>query len=230
MLRWDKNDGVRLSGLATRRAAERELFLRAAPIEARTQPEKGMAPILAAAAPALVSALIGQLTSVIPELARIFTDKTTPVSERNVQAGIKVLEAAQRVAGTSGPAAAVERIVAEPEIAQQFRDTVGPMIELAEVGGGIKAAREHTAAVLAMGGWTSLGYGALMFIVAVGIVIGGGGVMGYVLLATDAKPEVVATILDYYKAAGFIVLGFLYGTSRSSQRKDETIRELGAQR
>lgn len=198
---------------------------RSAPIEDRSvrAQEEPVAPIVAALAPSFVGALIQQLMGVAPELAKIFTDKTTPVNERNVAAGMKVLEAAQRATGTTSPAQAVEQIVTDVTKVEPFRKEVAPLIELIEVGGGIPAAREATRVILGMGGWQAIGYGALVAIIAVGVVIGGGAFMGWVLMKTDVKPEVVAQVLDYFKAAGFIVLGYLFGTSRSSQRKDDVI-------
>jgi hypothetical protein len=201
---------------------------RAAPIEDRStvaQPEEKpvVAPVAVALGVPIVNALIQQLLPKIPELARIFTDKTTPVSERNVAAGMKVLEAVQQATGASGPMAGVERVMANPEMVAPAREAVMPIIELVEVGGGIPAARKQLADMAAIGGWPAIGYGVLIGGVAIAVIVGGGAFMGWVVMQQEADKQITAQIIDYFKAAGFIVLGFLYGTSRSSQRKDTAI-------
>lgn len=186
--------------------------------------EPPMAPLVAALGAPFLSALIGQLMPAIPELARVFTDKTTPVNERNTQAAIRVLEAVQAATGAPGPASAVERVAVDSEARIAARQAVIPLIEIAEVGGGgIDGARKHAAAMMAGPVWQAIGYGMMLGGLALGVVLGGGAVMGMLLFGESPKPEVTAQILDYFKAAGFIVLGYVFGSSRSSQVKDQAI-------
>jgi hypothetical protein len=189
-----------------------------------------MVPIVAALAPSLLQMLLGQLATVVPEIGRIIGDKTKPVSDRNVAIGTKILEAAASVAGTAGPAAAVEAIVARPDLVAPLREQIAPLIEIAEAGGGgIKGAREFTQEMMTGPTWQAVGYGVMLGAIAISVVVGGGAIMALVLMSADVKPEVTAQILDYYKAAGFIVLGYMFGSSGSSQKKDQAIiRELGS--
>lgn len=172
---------------------------------------------------ALAGELVRQLLAQAPELIKIFKDKEKPVDERNLEAAKKVLEIAQTSTAAQGPATAVETLAKDPVALRNFREEIKPMLELAEVGGGIQAARGFHLHSMTSGGWPAASYGILIFLVAMGVVLGGGALMGKMLFMAEVKPEVVSQILDYYKAAGFIVLGYLFGTSRSSQRKDDIL-------
>ena len=61
--------------------------------------------------------------------------------------------------------------------------------------------------------WRGIGFGLVMGILALTVVIGGGLVMREVSMMEGADKAMVAQVLDYFKAAGFIVLGYVFGAS-----------------
>jgi lysozyme len=147
--RWNMAAGKPLAGLARRRAAERELFLKPVsdeiqvgdfppmqPVAAIQQPtERPMAPILAALLPSLISA--------IPQLGKLFgsgpkTDKTIAIAE-------KVAQVVVDATGATNLQAAVETINADPAKRDAATQAVQAVwYELQEIGGGIGAAREFS--------------------------------------------------------------------------------------
>ena len=245
-LRWNKAGGQVLEGLRRRREAERAMFLSGTD----TRPNDAMAgfdlpnlhthPTLSPAdnsaklpikpmAP-LVPALIGLLTSVAPDLVRIFSDKDKPVSERNTEAAIRVLDIAKQVAGTETPAAAVEQIVADPGKQAAFREAVREQwYELAESGGGgIDGARKTALAVTAGQDWRALGYGVTIALLAL-LIVGGGGFMLWSLLHDPATtPEQRGMLIGALVALIGSPVAFFFGSSVSSRSKDSAIvQQLG---
>lgn len=243
-LRWNKAGGQALEGLRRRREAERALFLSGTD----TRPNDAMAgfdlpnlhthPTLSPAdnsaklpikpmAP-LVPALIGLLSSVAPDLVRIFSDKDKPVSERNTEAAIRVLDIAKQVAGTETPAAAVEQIVADPGKQAAFREAVvASWYELSPGdGGGVTGARKALAEATAAPGWAGV-LAALNQWAMDAAVVGGG---GYVLWSVVTNPETSSDIrsLIIGSIAGYIaaVVQFRYGSSVSSRQKDAALMQV----
>jgi lysozyme len=155
--KWVNAGGKELDGLVIRRAAERDLFLKAepAPTPAPTpepipvveeyfpwvpppepQPiKKPMAPILAALLPSLVG--------LIPELAKIFG--SGPKTERNLEVAQKVADIVVRATNTPNLQGAVELMQIDPQILSAAKKAVQESwFELAEAGGGgIEGARGY---------------------------------------------------------------------------------------
>lgn len=215
LLRWDKNDGRVMAGLARRRRAERELFLSELPAVAPEAvafiPEvKPMAPVLAALLPSLVSAL--------PELARLF-GSGSEVSNRNIAAAQKVAEAVVTATGAPNLQGAVEAIQGDPDARRRASEAVqGIWYELVEVGGGIAAARTFNERVAATPAWRMPAVwvsGALLALVfmVVGSVLWGPG------WKDDIKLQVVTAVLTIIGMVG----SFWLGTSASSQRKTDLL-------
>jgi hypothetical protein len=90
-------------------------------------------------------------------------------------------------------------------------------------GGGIAGARKFNLEATQKRDWRGVGWAIVLAVLAVGVVIGGGAVMAYLLLNSEIDAAVAAQILDYYKAAGFIVLGYAFGSSVSSRSKDAAL-------
>jgi lysozyme len=246
--RWIHAGGRPMEGLRRRRRAERAMFESEqlpAPIEARTTPprpsdaptpqpttaeppaarlERPMPPI------ALLGPLIGLLTSVAPDLVRIFTDKARPVSERNTEAAITVLDLAKRVSQASTPAAAVEAIVADPVMQQQFREAVqASWYELSPGdGGGVTGARQAAQSARdapGAAGWIA----AVNQLAMDAAVVGGGGwIMWSLATAAGTPPEVKTLIIG--SVAGYVaaVIQFRYGSSVGSRAKDAALAQRAA--
>jgi lysozyme len=176
---------------------------------------KPMAPVLAALLPSLVSLL--------PELGRLLGSGSA-VSERNVQAAGKVAEVV--IAATQAPnlQGAIETMERDPDARNAARIAVQTVwYELSEAGGGgIEGARRFNVAMTDGNSWRAIGWGATLAVLAIGVVLGGGAVMSR-LLFSDLDESLTAQILDYFKAAGFIVLGYAFGSSVSSRAKDTAL-------
>lgn len=117
LLRWNKAGGKMFSGLTSRRKAERALFLSGTNINEEPIPEikeTPVAPFLAAAIPALISAL--------PEFAAIF--KKPDVADRNVEAAVKASEIIMQATGATNIQEAVEKVQTDPEVAQKANESL----------------------------------------------------------------------------------------------------------
>jgi muramidase (phage lysozyme) len=215
----------------------RDIFVRAggtlADAPAVEQPEP-TPPVTTEARPMapLVPALLGILSSVAPELIRIFGDKDRPVAERNVEAGLKAIEIARDIATIGspaaprpGPAAAVEQIASDPALAQQFRDAVQRRwYELTEApGGGIEGARKVALDLTAGTDWRSIGYGVTIALLAL-MIVGGGGFMLWSLIHDPATtPEQRGMLIGALIALISSPVAFFFGSSVSSRAKDSAL-------
>ena len=226
--RWIHNDGAPMEGLRRRRRAERAMFADA--------PQPTERPAMAPAAIALVPALLNVLAGFAPELAKLFTDKSKSVSERNVEAGLKAIEIARQVAATAsaapdiGPAAAVERIAADPAMQAQFRTAVQERwYELTDgAGGGVEGARKFAAEAMAGDDWRAISYGVAIGVLSIVIVVGGGALIWRLLLDPGTNPEQRGMLIGAVVAIMGAVVSFFFGSSVSSRNKDNALaRELG---
>ena len=173
-----------------------------------------MAPILAALLPSLVG--------LIPELAKLFGSGSR-VAQRNTALAQRVAEIVVQATQAPNLQGAIESMQSSPkQLAAAQAAVQSVWYELVEVGGGIPAAREHTARMLDGGGWRAVAYGTVLVVLSLGVVIGGGAIMG-VLLFDKLESNLAAQILDYFKAAGFIVLGYVFGSSADSRRKTDML-------
>lgn len=247
LLRWDKNDGRVMSGLTARRYRERAMFLmgpQSSPSD--TRPNDAFAgfdlPNLHTAPPSLptadkpakngikpmaplIPALIGLLTSVAPDLIRLFSDKDKPVSERNTEAAIKVLDIAKKVAESPTPAAAVEAIVADGAKAEAFREALRVhWYELSPGdGGGVTGARQAAKEAVERPGMAGVIAAVNQFAMDAAVLGGGGWIMYSVIMAEGISNEIRTLILG--SVAGYIaaVIQFRYGSSVSSRVKDNAL-------
>lgn len=222
LLRWDKNDGRVMPGLARRRRAERELFLsggmpvpptigvRPEPAPAPTPERKPvMAPVLAALLPTLVG--------MIPELAKLFGSGSA-VSERNAKAAERVAQVVVEATQATNLQAAVEAMQSNPDARRAASEAVhGAWYELAEAGGGgIDGARKFNVAAAGTPAWrmpavwVSSALLGLVYMV-VGSVLWGAG------WSNDIRLQVVTAVLTVIGMVG----SFWLGTSASSQRKTD---------
>ena len=175
-----------------------------------------MSPFLIAALPALVEA--------IPGLIRSFG--RGEVTERNAKAAEAVLQVVQTATGTTNAQAAVEAVKADPAARMAATEALEreSWFETTESGGGgIEGARKHNLEATQRKDWSGIGWAIVLAVLAIGVVIGGGTVMAFLLFTADIDATMVAQILDYYKAAAFIVLGYAFGSSVSSRRKDDAL-------
>jgi lysozyme len=236
--RWVLAGGEQQPGLVKRRKLERTMF--ESGVDSRPNDAfAGMdvpvnspvtAPRSTPVSPALVPALLNILSTFAPQLVRIFTDKNKSVPERNVEAGMKVLEIAKEVAGLPSPAAAVEKIESLPELQTAFKQAVeSRWYELTEAaGGGIEGARAFAMRQSEGNDWRAVGYAVVIAVLSL-LIVGGGGALIWVLLtdpATDKEQR--GMLIGAVVALISAVVSFFFGSSVSSRAKDTAlVRELG---
>lgn len=176
---------------------------------------KPVAPILAALFPSIIAA--------IPELAKVFGSGSA-VSERNAKAAEVVAQVVQQATGAVNVQQAVERVTSDPAARQAAAEAVqANWFQIAETGGGVQAARQFSADVMASDRpmWrlpafivTCLLLPLVYFVVA------------YVLMADgfspDLKAMVVAAIVTGVLSGG--IQSMWFGTSWGSQKKDDYLR------
>lgn len=173
-----------------------------------------MAPFLMAAVPALIQAL--------PEFAKVFSNPN--VAERNVEAAVKASEIIMQATGAPNVQAAVEKIEADPEIAQaanealranraDLMDTLERLHRLDEES--VQEARKFYAQEKpVVGGWMFVHILSLLL-----ILMGGAVAVGVVFTSDDVGERTMA--LQTLLLVGFAsVVAFWLGSSRSSQLKD----------
>ena len=218
--RWTKAAGKSMPALVRRRGEERAWFLAGTNInpEPFPQPETDMAPFLAAAIPALISAL--------PEFAAIF--KKDDVSERNVEAAIKAADIIMTATGTTNVQSAVEAVQADPVKAdaanEALRANRADLMDALErynamEQGNIRAAREYNTLEplivntrrLKLKFWHLLGLTVVLFALCI---------MGYIIGTSDDIAE-RTMVLQALLLGGFgAVMAFVFGSSDGSKFKD----------
>lgn len=176
-------------------------------------------------AASIAEAAIPALIRIAPDLAKIFTDKDKPVSERNTEAAIKVLEIAQAATGARNAQEAVETLQDNTDAQGEFRQALQTgWYQLAEAGGGgIEGARKFAVEQAASGTpfyrmasfWITLILMPLVYLVVYAVVIKGGD--GW---SQEVKAMVVSAIISGILGA---VTGFWLGSSLGSDRKNDLL-------
>lgn len=100
----------------------------------------------------LLTVLLSKAAEVIPEIASLVFDKSKTIPERNVGIATKIIGKIVETTGAPNEQAAVDKITRDTSARVAARDALGPWLEVAEVGGGIAAARESDVAFRASGG------------------------------------------------------------------------------
>lgn len=171
-------------------------------------------PFLAAAVPALISAL--------PEFAKIFSKQD--VAERNTEALVKATETIMAATGSPNIQAATEAIQSDPDAAQKANEAlranraeIMDMLERMNTleQGNIKAAREYqTQEPTIIGKWK------FWHILAILVVVAAIAAMGYILAYSDDIQE-RTMVLQVLLLGGFgVVMQFAFGSSEGSKTKD----------
>lgn len=214
---WTKAAGKRMPGLVKRRKQEKALFLTGTNINPEPIPtieEKPVAPFLAAAVPALISAL--------PEFAKIFAKPD--VAERNVEAVVKASEIVMQATGTPNIQAAVEKVQADPEVAETVNEAL--RLNRAELMDAMQRAWDADeksvadARLFYQNEKPVLGQWMFVHLLSALLVIVGSLFAGFVIFTSD-DPGERAMVLQVILMTGFVsVIAFWLGSSRSSQVKD----------
>lgn len=222
LLRWDKNDGQVMPGLARRRRAERELFLSGgmpagvpqatAPIIAPTiTRDKPMAPVLAALLPTLVG--------MIPELAKLFGSGSA-VSERNIKAAERVAQVVVEATKAPNLQGAVESMERDPDARRAASDAVqAQWYTLVEAGGGgIDGARKFNVQAAGVSAWRMPAVW-----VTVALLLPVYAVVGAVLWGEGWSNEIRLQVVTAVLVVISVVSAYWLGSSSGSARKTDII-------
>lgn len=184
----------------------------------------------------IVAALLPQIIAAIPDLARIISRPKDPetgrqpkVSERNVQILERVGEIMIGATGEETVEGAVRKLqtdqAAREAATRQVRLSFPELIELAEMG------ERSTGAARAFGermtqtgpAWRNFGFAALLAILAIGTMAGGGWMLREVLTGPETDQQTKGLIIGFLIAALTQVLAYFFGSSASSRTKDQAL-------
>jgi muramidase (phage lysozyme) len=176
---------------------------------------------------AIVLPILQSLTSLIPALGKMF-GSGSEVAQRNVAAGAMIAEELVKVTGAVNLQEAAERIQNDNAALVAAREAVGTvLVALGEAGGGgIEGARK--AALAPDGDWRKLVFTFPFAVFAALIPL-----VWFVVLASLLKFEWLAAFTDDQRImvlAAVInlglgsLIGFAFGTSVGSQRKDQLLQ------
>ena len=191
-------------------------FTPSAALAATLQPQEApMAPFIAAALPALVTA--------IPQLGKLF-GSGSDVAERNVKAAELAVGIVQKAVGARNVQEAVEVIKADPSMAKAAADAVQThWFELVEAGGGgIEGAAKRDAARMADSDrvrdvfkshslWVALFLLPLVYLVVLSII----GVLGPVQWSDDVRASIAGLIVGTIIGG---LMGYYFGQTTSRNR------------
>lgn len=177
------------------------------------EPEAPMVPFLAAALPAVISA--------VPELVRMFGSGSA-MTERNAKAAEVVVNIAKEAIGARNEQELVESLQADPGAAVAVRQAVKDnWFRLEEVGGGIQAAREANAKLQGDKGLT---HNPAIWISAALLIFPAMLMADVFYVHPDAYDGNLRTqIITAVLAVIMMVGGYWLGTSASSKAKDDAL-------
>jgi lysozyme len=216
LTRWTKAAGKTMPGLVRRRGEERAWFLSGTGNSVEVfEEEKPVAPFLIAAIPALVNAL--------PEFAKIFSKPD--VKERNVEAVVKASELIMQATGSVNVQEAVEKVQAEPEMAQAANDSLrlnrAEIMDLIERGWDRDDKSVADARAFSMADQPVLGRFQFIHLMSVLMIVFCGIGAVIVLSLPEFSAEIKGSVITLMLIGGWTgVLTFWFGSSRSSQVKD----------
>lgn len=185
-----------------------------------TAPKESPMPI-----PAIVGALLPVLTSAVPELVKLIKPDSKS-AEKNATIAAKAFEVAQAALGAANAQDVAERIQSDPQAAQTVRDAVqARWYELAEVGGGIAAARTFVTDANSPHTWRIVGvvtYSALAFLGAANLIaVAAWGVAMWRETGVESATQILVQVIAADILSATSAISFWLGSSFGSRRKDE---------
>lgn len=169
--------------------------------------------------PAIVAALLPVLTSAVPELVKLIKPDSDS-AEKNAAIASKAFEVAKQVLDAGNEQEVAERIQSDPQAAQAVRAAVHERwYELAEVGGGIAAARQADIEfVEKVGGfWRSPSFAAMFFLAPLVYMIVGSvaGLWGFDGWSADVRASIATAVVSLVVGGA---AGFYWGSTTSSNK------------
>lgn len=177
---------------------------------------------------AIAQSAIPALLKYAPDLVKIFTDKETPVSERNTAAAMKVLEIAQQATSATNAQEAIEKIDSDPVAQTAFREAVTDQwYALTESsGGGVEGARK--ASIDASAGGVRRLFANPSFLLTV-LLLPLVYFVVVVVMTQEGWTQEMRTMVVTAVVSGVLgsLTGFWLGTSFGSQRKTDMLAQSG---
>jgi hypothetical protein len=190
----------------------------------------------AMAIPALVTAAASALLPIIADLFRARGSKTgtrnADIVDAVGEAAPAIVAIAKEVAGGGNEQQAAEAILASKELQQQFRAQVA--LQWSDLEPFLRheseersKARDFAERMTAADGpeWRQIGFGALISIMSLTIVVGGGAMFWNLMSSPQLDPGQKGLILGALIASFTTVVGYFFGSSATSRQKDATIAE-----
>jgi hypothetical protein len=183
------------------------------------------------AIPALVTAAASAL---LPLVIDLFKARGTKTGDRNADVveavGPTLIAIAKEVVGSGNEQQIAESILASKDLQAQFRAQVAlqwkdvePFLTFEEESR--SKAREFAETMTSDGSWRAMGYGAILLLLVLGIIYGGGFILSQVLFHGDTDSQTKGMIVGAIIAFITQVLSYFVGSSASSKQKDATIAE-----
>ena len=174
----------------------------------------------------LIIPAITALVEAVPSLLRIFKGDSKTV-ERNAKAVEVISSVVKEVTGASSVAAAAEVVLTDPAVKAQFEQAIqGRYYDLVEVGGGIPEARVWAAKMSQGNDWRAIGFGALMAILSLIILVGGGFIFYQLLFHDSTNAEQRGMLVGALVAFLSAVIGYWFGSSVGSKQSGDAVRRI----
>jgi len=166
--------------------------------------------------PAILAALLPVLTSAVPELVKIIKPDSA-AAEKNAA---KVFEIAKTAISAANEQEVAERVAADPAAAQAVRQAVQERwFELAEVGGGVAAAREADLAAQAGSGdmlrspsfWIAMTLLPLVYLLVLSLI----GMIGSARWSDDVRAGLAGSLISAIVGG---LVGYYYGQTTTRNR------------
>lgn len=202
-----------------------------APLPKTEPPKQESSPM----APAIIQAIA---TTLFPLISDLFRARGSKTATRNADimsvvgdAAPAIVEIAKEVAGGGNEQQAAEAILSDKILQARFRAEVAlkwselePFLRFEEESRA--AARQFSSALMSDGPqWRQVGAGLLIGALSLTIVVGGGAMFWQLMDSPMLDPGQKGLILGALIAAFTTTVGFWFGSSRSSQMKDQALVE-----
>ena len=189
--------------------------------------------------PAIILGLIQAAASVLPVIAQIRGDKTQSSAVQNTAIASKVLDVVATTVGAVNQQQAVEMVTQDPiarekadaAIRAQFFDLMkfAQEQETAAWERGEKSvadARSFAEKMLGQEGWQSIGFGALIGVLAILIIVGAGWMLWRLAELATTDQTTRGLIVGAAIAMLGQVVSYFFGSSSSSRQSGEALRNI----
>lgn len=239
-------EGLEAGNRAFEPIAEPDLIQPAAPevlIEDRPQPAPQPVPEQqkewTMPFPAIILGLIQAAASVLPVIAQIRGDKEQSSATKNVAIASKVLDVAVTTLGATNHQAAVEAVQVDPvarekvdaALRAQFFDLMKYAQEQETAAWersekSVGDARSFAEKMLGQEGWQAIGFGALIGVLAILIIVGAGWMLWRLAELATTDQTTRGLIVGAAIAMLGQVVSYFFGSSSSSRQSGEALRNI----